>query len=313
MKRLLVFTIILALLCTACATQTEQSANPSSAALPTAVSPASQASAKADSEDFAALADPSDETKAATDAFAITSESGAVEPDGSVYTITAAGDYTVSGALSDGQIVVDAGEEDEVKLILDHASISCSTGAPILVKNAAEATIKAEKDSYNTVTDLRTGSTENVEDDAAIWASCDLKLSGSGTLIVSTAFDNGIKSKDDLSVKNLTLKVTAAGNALKGNDSVTIKSGSLILISTASDGIKTENADVSSKDKQRGTVAILGGQTDIYAACDGISAAYNVEISEEETCTVNISTASYADLGESVPGTETYLIVPSSL
>ena len=84
MKRLLVFTIILALLCTACATQTEQSANPSSAALPTAVSPASQASAKADSEDFAALADPSDETKAATDAFAITSESGAVEPDGSL-------------------------------------------------------------------------------------------------------------------------------------------------------------------------------------------------------------------------------------
>ena len=79
------------------------------------------------------------------------------------------------------------------------------------MKNAAEVTLKAEKDTYNTVTDLRTGSTEGVEEDAAIYAACDLKLSGTGTLIVETAFDNGVKSKDDLSVKNLTLKVTAAG------------------------------------------------------------------------------------------------------
>lgn len=260
-----------------------------------------------------ALTDPVDDSKTATDAFSVRSDAGEITPSGSVYTITAAGDYTVTGLLSDGQIVVDAGDEDEVKLILSNASISCTSGAPILVVNASEVTVKAEDDTYNTVTDLRSGSADGVEEDAAIFASCDLKLSGSGTLIVTTSFDNGVKSKDDLSVKNLTLKVTATGNALKGNDSVTVKSGSLILISTASDGVKTENSDVSSKGKQRGTVSIEGGQVDIYAACDGISAAYNVEISEEETCTVHIYTASYADVGDLQSGTEKYLIVPSSL
>lgn len=310
MKHIVAFLLICALLCTACGAQKQTSDGTTAAAATASTGTAAQTAAPVSVD---ALTDPTDDSKETTDNFTVTSETDGITQDGSVYTITAAGEYTLSGALSDGQIVVDAGDEDEIKLILDNASISCSTGAPILVKNAAEVTVKAEKDTYNTVTDLRTGGTDGVEEDAAIYAACDLKLSGSGTLIVETAFDNGVKSKDDLSVKNLTLKVTAAGNALKGNDSIEIKSGNLILISTASDGIKTENTDVSSKGRQRGTVSISGGQVDIYAACDGISAAYNVEISEEETCAVNIFTASYGDVDEVTSGAETYLIVPSSL
>lgn len=307
MKRTIAFFLIFALLCTACGA----AAQPDAAASAVDVTPTAVSAASA--SDAAALNDPTDAAKEATEDFSIATDTGAFTSDGSTYTITAAGEYTLCGALLDSQIIVDAGEEDEVKLILNNASISCSTGAPILIRSAAEATVKAEADTYNTVSDLRTGSTDGVEDDAAIYAACDLKLSGSGTLIVETAFDNGVKSKDDLTVKNLTLKVTATGNALKGNDSVEIRSGSLILISTASDGIKTENSDVSAKGSQRGTVTISGGQTDVYAACDGISAAYNVVISEEETCVVNIYTASYADVGEIVSGTEAYLIVPTSL
>lgn len=308
MKRIFAFLLIFTLLCTACGAGVQTNAGASSTAAATGDSTAAPAQDSAET-----LTDPTDRSRETTEDFSVTTEAGEITPDGSVYTIAAAGEYTLSGALSDGQIVVDAGDEDEIKLILDNAAISCSTGAPILIQNAAEVTVKAAEDSYNTVTDLRTGSADGVEEDAAIYAACDLKLSGSGTLIVETSFDNGVKSKDDLSVKNLTLKVTATGNALKGNDSVTIKSGNLILISTASDGVKTENTDVSSKDKQRGTVSITGGQVDIYAACDGISAAYNVEISEEETCTVNIYTASYADVGTAAAGAETYLIVPGSL
>lgn len=309
MKRIFAFLLIFVLLCTACGAQAQTNAETTTAA--TASTGTAAQTAAPDSVD--ALNDPTDDSKETTDDFTVTSENGEITQDGSVYTITAAGEYTLSGLLSDGQIAVDAGDGDEIKLILNNASISCSTGAPILIRNAAEVTVKAEKDTYNTVTDLRSGSADGVEEDAAIYAACDLKLSGSGTLIVETAFDNGVKSKDDLSVKNLTLKVTAVGNALKGNDSVEIKSGSLILVSTANDGVKTENTGVSSKGKQRGTVSIAGGQVDIYAACDGISAAYNVEISEEESCAVNIFTASYADVGEAVADAETYLIVPSSL
>ena len=314
MKRIFASLMMFALLCTACARSVQTDGGAASTAVAQTSNPISAAAAAESAAPVSAesLTDPTDASKETTDDFSVTSETGEITPDGAVYTIAAAGEYTLSGALSDGQIVVDAGEEDEVRLILEDASVSCSFGAPILVKNAGDVTVKADKNTYNTVTDLRTGSAEGVEEDAAIFAACDLKLTGTGTLIVESAFDNGVKSKDDLSVKNLTLKVTATGNALKGNDSVSIKSGSLILISTASDGVKTENADVSSKGKQRGTVSISGGQVDIYAACDGISAAYNVEISEEETCVVNIDTASYANV-EAAAGKETYLIVPSTL
>ena len=310
-------TLSVLLLLAACKTQAVSTETATAAA---AAAQATQTATAAPMQtNVSALTDPVDVTKQTDEAFSVTaSDSNAIiEIDGSIYTIKSAGDYTISGALADGQIVVDAGDEDEVKLILDNASITCSTGAPILILNAAETTVKSEDDSYNTVTNARTGDASALEEtdenyDAAIWAACDLKLTGKGTLIVSTDYDNGIKSKDDLSVKNVTLKVTAKGNALKGNDSIEVKSGSLYLVSTASDGVKTVNSDVSSKGNQRGTITFSGGQTDIYAACDGISAAYNVEISDEENTVVNIYTASYAGEAATV-GSESYLIVPVSL
>ena len=312
MKKVFAIMIILGLLCTACGSQAKTGSEQSTVNTVDSAVSTNEQKGTSDWEAAETLTDPTDDSREATDAFSAAGNEGELTPDSSVYTITAAGEYTLSGALSNGQIVVDAGEDDEVKLILENASISCSFGAPILVKTASEVTVKAEKDSYNVVNDLRTGSAEGVEEDAAIFAACDLKLAGSGTLIVETAFDNGVKSKDDLTVKNLTLKVTASGNALKGNDSVEIKSGNLILISVSADGIKTENSGLSPKGKQQGTVSILGGQVDIYAARDGISAAYNVEISEEETCAVNIRTAAYADFDAAAAGTEAYLIVPSA-
>lgn len=310
MKRRFVLIILALLLTAACAAPSAASSQTSAAVTAATVAAAADPTQAATVN---ALTDPEDGTRVTTGAFTLTSAAGAIEPDGSVHTITTAGEYTLSGVLEDGQILVDAGDEAEVKLILKDAAITCSFGAPIYVKSAAEASIRAEEGTYNTVSDLRTGSAEGVEDDGAIYAACDLKLVGKGTLVVTAAFDNGVKSKDDLSLKNLTLKVTAVGNALKGNDSVTIKSGNLLLISTASDGVKTENSDLSAKGNQRGTISIQGGQVDVYAAKDGLSAAYNVEISEEETCVVNVYTASFADVSEIAGGAETYLIVPASL
>lgn len=307
MKRRFILILLALLLTAACAA-------PSAASTQTTVAATAATAATVNpTQAAAALTDPEDGTRTATGAFSLTFEGGEILPEGSVYIITAAGEYTLSGALADGQILVDAGDEAEVKLILKDAAVSCSFGAPIYVKSAAEVSVKAEEGTYNAVSDLRTGSPEGVEDDGAIYAACDLKLAGKGTLIVTAAFDNGVKSKDDLSLKNLTLKVTAVGNALKGNDSVTIKSGNLLLISTASDGVKTENSDLSAKGNQRGTISIQGGQVDVYAARDGLSAAYDVEISEEETCVVNVYTASYANVSEIAGGTETYLIVPAAL
>ena len=262
--------------------------------------------------------DPTNDDLIATGDFTVSPSSG-VTVDGSTYTVTAAGEYTFKGAL-DGSIVVDAGDEDEVVLIFDGVTLTSSETAPVYVKNAGEVSVKSADGSYNTVTDSRAAADASASDgdtdgNAAIWSDCDLKINGKGTLIVSSSYDNGIKSKDDLTVKNVTLKVTSPGVALKGNDTVEIKSGSIILISTGSDGIKTSNTDVSSKGNQRGTVTISGGDISIYSACDGISAAYDVVINEAETAVnLYVYTADYSESSEElVPSEKTYLIVPTSI
>lgn len=126
-------------------------------------------------------------------------------------------------------------------------------------------------------------------------------------MIVISENNNGVHTKDDLKVKNLTLSVTCEDNALKGNDSVTVSGGTLTLIAKTGDGIKTTNSDISSKGNQRETLAVTGGTIDIYAACDGIDAAYDVEISEDSI--VNIYTDKYSPYSETVEntGTEKYV------
>ena len=237
-----------------------------------------------------------------TSDFTVTSDtSDGVTQSGSVYTITKAGEYTVTGLLSEGQLIVDAGDEDEVTIVLNGTSITCSSGSPIYVKNASEVKIKSEENSFNEVIDKRAEATEDSSDDAgnaAIYATCDLKLVGKGALVVTGNYNNGIQSKDDLSIKNVIVKVTAVNNAVKGNDAVDIESGNIIAISAKGDGIKTSNSNISNKGNQKGIVTITGGNIDVYAACDGIDAAYVVDISGDGN--LNIYTDTYSEYSEEV-------------
>ena len=234
--------------------------------------------------------------------FTITSDtSDGITQSGSVYTITKAGEYTVAGLLSEGQLIVDAGDENEVTIVLNGTSITCSSGSPIYVKNASEVKIKSEENSFNEVIDNRAEATEDSSDDAgnaAIYATCDLKLVGKGALVVTANYNNGIQSKDDLSIKNVIVKVTAVNNAVKGNDAVDIESGNIIAISAKGDGIKTSNSSLSNKGNQKGIVTITGGNIDIYAACDGIDASYGVDISGDGN--LNIYTDTYSEYSEEV-------------
>ena len=239
---------------------------------------------------------------AITGDFTVTSDtSDGVTQSGSVYTITKAGEYTVTGLLSEGQLIVDAGDEDEVTIVLNGTSITCSSGSPIYVKNASKVEIKSEENSFNEVIDNRTEATEDSSDDAgnaAIYATCDLKLVGKGALVVTGNYNNGIQSKDDLSIKNVIVKITAVNNAVKGNDAVDIVSGNIIAISAKGDGIKTSNSSISNKGNQKGIVTITGGNIDVYAACDGIDAAYGVDISGDGN--LNIYTDTYSEYSEEV-------------
>ena len=240
-----------------------------------------------------------------TGEFSITSTDGStVTQNDSVYTIKQAGEYTVTGLLSEGQIVVDADDNAEVTIVLNGTSITCSNGSPIYIKNADNVKIKSEENTYNCIVDARAEADDNSDDsssengNAAIYAACDLKLVGKGALSVTGNYNNGIQSKDDISIKNVTIKVNAVNNAIKGNDEVAIESGEIIAISRKGDGIKTSNSSLSTKGKQKGNVIISGGNIDIYAACDGIDAAYGVDVSGDGN--LNIYTDTYSDYSEAV-------------
>lgn len=240
-----------------------------------------------------------------TGEFSITSTDGStITQNDSVYTITQACEYIVTGLLSEGQIVVNADDNAEITIVLNGTSITCSNGAPIYIKNADNVKIKSEENTYNCIVDARAEADDNSDNsssengDAAIYAACDLKLVGKGALSVTGNYNNGIHSKDDISIKNVTIKVNAVNNAIKGNDEVAIESGEIIAISRKGDGIKTSNSSLSTKGKQKGNVIISGGNIDIYAACDGIDAAYGVDVSGDGN--LNIYTDTYSDYSEAV-------------
>ena len=240
-----------------------------------------------------------------TGEFSITSTDGStITQNDSVYTITQAGEYTVTGLLSEGQIVVNADDNAEITIVLNGTSITCSNGSPIYIKNADNVKIKSEENTYNCIVDARAEADDNPDNsssengNAAIYAACDLKLVGKGALSVTGNYNNGIQSKDDISIKNVTIKVNAVNNAIKGNDEVAIESGEIIAISRKGDGIKTSNSSLSNKGKQKGNVIISGGNIDIYAACDGIDAAYGVDVSGDGN--LNIYTDTYSNYSEAV-------------
>ncbi len=225
-------------------------------------------------------------------------------------TVTEESVYAISGTLR-GNIVIDTGDDYQFDLELHGLSLVSDIANPILVKSGDEVAIKAKKDTKNYIYDMRDAvdDAEETHYAGAIHADVDLEIGGKGELTVVSENNNGIHAKDDLQVKNLTLLVACIDNALKGNDSVEIEGGNTTLVASSGDCIKTTNSDISEKGNQRGTVSIVGGTHTLYAACDGIDAAYDA-IVDDSTTVLTIYTDRYSNYSKKVTATasDTYYI-----
>ncbi len=199
----------------------------------------------------------------------ISAESAAVSVNGSVATITAAGEYRISGTLNDGQIVVDTTDPETVTLVLDNASLNASNTAPLYIANAEKVIITLAEGSSNSITDGANYvfATAEEEPNAALFSNDDLTINGSGALTVTGNYNHGIASDDDLKITGGTITVTSVNDGLKGKDSVAIKDGT-ITINAGGDGIQSSNAE----DSEKGYVAIEGGTINIVSGLDGIQA-----------------------------------------
>lgn len=202
-----------------------------------------------------------------------TATDGVTVSDG-VITITKAGNYRLSGTYS-GQVKVEAADSDMVRLILDNATITNSTGAAINVVKADEVVIYTASGTTNTVSDGSSYSdTASGSPDAAIYSKSDLTLAGEGTLKVEGKYEEGIHTTDGLVIASGALEVNAANTGIKGKDYVDILDGTVTVTATK-DGIKATN----DTDGNRGWVRLSGGTVNISAGDDGFKAERVLEIS----------------------------------
>ncbi len=208
---------------------------------------------------------------------ATSSDPSSAKVEGSVITIEKTGEYTVSGSLQDGQIIVALSEKKNVYIILNGAEIHCSTSAPLYVKSCKNLILTLADGTVNTLVDAESYVYANVldtEPSAAVYSKQDLKINGNGELNVTGNFNNGIASKDSLVIESGKIHVIAANNGLKGKDDVTIHGGE-ITVDSVKDAIKSDRDD----DLSRGFVEITGGTLLLEAGDEGIQAQTNVKIS----------------------------------
>ncbi|WP_248758610.1 carbohydrate-binding domain-containing protein [Pseudarthrobacter sp. SSS035] len=196
------------------------------------------------------------------------SSSDAVTVDGDTVTISAPGTYRLTGSLSDGQVVVAAGEEDVVRIILDGAEITSSTGSPFVVQSANEAIVFLEDGTSNSLSDA-SAYADTAEDapNAALYSQADLTIAGTGSLSVDGNFNDGISSKDGLVLAAGTVTVNATDDGIVGKDYAVLLDGAY-QVTAGDDGFKSDNEE----DEGRGWVLINGGTLNVSASDDGIKA-----------------------------------------
>lgn len=181
-------------------------------------------------------------------------------------TITTAGTYIFTGSLTDGSIVVDAGKEAKVRLVLKGVTVSNSKTSPLVVLSADKTVLTLAAGTANSFQDGKSYGDQDASN-ACIYSSDDMTINGSGSLSVQGNFNNGIGCKNDLRIVNGTITIKAVNNGLKGNGSVAIQAGT-VKIESGDDGIKSDEE----KDAAKGYVYIGGGDITIQAGDDAIQA-----------------------------------------
>ena len=192
-----------------------------------------------------------------------------VQVSGADITITSAGTYVIRGELTDGSIVIDAGEDDLVRLVLNGAKINSSDSPAVQVNTAGKTVVTLNQDTSNTLSDGTTyADTSEEAPTAALYSQQDLTINGTGQLTVKGNHKDGITSKDDLKIVSGTLNIEAADDGLVGRDLAAVKSAA-VTVTAGGDAIKT----TYDEDKDKGYLVVEDGEFDINAGRDGFQSS----------------------------------------
>ncbi|KUG57105.1 hypothetical protein AVL62_15030 [Serinicoccus chungangensis] len=222
-------------------------------------------------------------------------EVSSTEEGTDLVTIAEAGTYVLSGTLTDGQVVVDVPEEDDVTVVLDGVEITSSLGSALQISSAEDATVVLADGSDNALTDPETyAQTEASVDEetgeevdapnAALYSTADLTIAGTGALTVESYGADGITSKDGLVILSGEITVNAVDDGIRGKDFLSIQGGTLTVTANG-DALKSDNTEDGT-----GIIAVSGDSTEItVAAGDDAVKAENVIDLVDGTLTVTQS------------------------
>lgn len=210
-------------------------------------------------------------TQAENSITTITAETKNIVLNNETITITEAGEYTISGQISDGKIIVDAGEDAKITLRLAGVNITNSTGEAMYIKSG-KATIELVEGTENILSDeANYADTSDDAPNATLYAEEDLVITGNGKLAINANSNDALTSKDDLIIENGNITINAKDDAIRGKDSLTIKNGN-ITITAGGDGLKSD-------DETKGNITIDGGNIEISSQeSDGIQAYHTLTI-----------------------------------
>jgi hypothetical protein len=204
----------------------------------------------------------------------VANSAAGVKVDGGTVTITAAGTYRLSGSLTDGKVVIAAGEEDVVRVILDGVTLASSTGSPFVVQSANEAILFLDEGSTNSIKDAAKYADQGTDaPNAALYSMADLTLAGTGSLEVTGQYNDGIVSKDGLVLAAGNVTVKAADDGILGKDYAVLLDGAY-QVTAGGDGFKSDN----DTDDGRGWLLVNGGKLSVSAGDDGVKAQNQLAI-----------------------------------
>lgn len=191
--------------------------------------------------------------------------------------ISKSGIYQITGTLTDGSLVVDIDNNADtgtVYLVLNNASLSSAASAPIYIKDTKKVVLILENGTTNTIYQGSNCVVDgNNEPTAAIFSKSDLTITGSGTLNVTSDYNDGITSKDTLKITDGTLNVQAKADGIVGKDILAVKNGN-ITVTAGKDGIRSTN----DTDSNLGNILITGGTLTITSGKDAVKAKGTLEV-----------------------------------
>lgn len=189
-------------------------------------------------------------------------------------TISKAGTYVLTGTLLDASVIVDAGKEDIVRIVLDNATIQHRSSYAIYGKQAKKVIVSLPAGTSSSLSDGTAYDDTSVDaPDACLYIQDSLTINGSGSLVVNGNYKDGITSKDTLKIMEGTYTITSADNGIKGRDYLYIHDGTFT-IDAQGDALKTSY----DTDASMGDIVLENGTYLLTAQQDGIQAMQKLTI-----------------------------------